>query len=197
MIAHLNGKLTYVSPEAIVLETGGVGYWVQVAPATMGQLPQVGSTARIYTYLSVKEDSLTLYGFAHLEQRQMFELLLGVSGVGPKSALILVSAYPLQILANAIMQQDTAMLTKIPGIGTKLAQRICLELHEKMGLSSWGVEDRGASSPHVEEAIEGLLGLGYTQAEARRVVLAVSRQMGSEALLDDLLRAALKRLGSG
>lgn len=197
MIAHLNGRLTHVLPEAIVVEAGGVGYLVQVAPATLASLPAVGSPIRLFTYLSVKEDRLTLYGFSNLEQRQLFELLLGVSGVGPKSALALVSAFPLRTLANAIMQQDAAMLTKIPGIGAKLAQRVCLELHERVGLLAWSVEERGAASPHLDEAIEALLGLGFTQAEARRAALAAARQLGAEAALDDLLREALRRLGGG
>jgi Holliday junction DNA helicase RuvA len=189
--------LTHVSPEAIVVEAGGVGYLVHVAPATLAGLPRVGSPVWVYTYLNVKEDSLTLYGFTSLEQRQMFELLLGVSGVGPKSALTLVSSFPLRTLVNAITQQDTAVLTKIPGIGAKLAQRVCLELHEKVGLLSWSVEERGAGGAHVDEAIEALMSLGFTQAEARRAALAAARQLGTEAALEDLLREALKRLGGG
>lgn len=197
MIAHLSGRLTHVSPEAIVVEASGVGYLVHVAPAILASLPPVGSPLRLFTYLSVKEDSLTLYGFSNLEQRQLFELLLGVSGVGPKSALTLVNAFPLRTLANAIRQQDGAMLTKVPGIGAKLAQRICLELHEKVGLLAWSIEEQGVASPYTDEAIEALTALGFTLAEARRAARGAVRQLGAEAALDDIVREALRRLGRG
>jgi len=195
LIAHLQGKLSYVSQEAIVIEVNGVGYLVHVASATVASLPKVGSPVKLYTYLHVKESEMTLYGFTSAEQRQVFELLLSVSGVGPKMAAALVSSLPLNTLVNAILQEDAVMLTQVPGIGAKLAQRVCLELHEKIATIPWSMEDREEGGLHVNEAVEALMGLGYTHAEARRAAVAAARQLGPEAALEEVIRAALKRLG--
>ncbi|HIE53341.1 MAG TPA: Holliday junction branch migration protein RuvA [Armatimonadetes bacterium] len=195
MIAQLNGKLSYVSEDIVVVDVGGVGYAVRVTPTIVSNLPKVGSPVRLYTYLQVKDDGLTLYGFNSTQQRELFELLLSVSGVGPKVAQSIVSALPLNTLLNALLREDVVMLTQIPGVGAKLAQRLAMELSEKVGQLSWHVEEREVGGVLVEEATEALLGLGYTPTEAKRAASGAVRRLGAEATLEAVIREALRRLG--
>ena len=162
MIARLRGKPVARRAEGLVLDVGGVGYLVQATPSALRKAEGEDEVA-LETYLHVREDALQLYGFAEAAERELFELLLGVSGVGPKVALEIVSGSPPADLRRAIVLDDTARFEAIPGIGRKTAQRVVLELKEKLGA---GVPETGAAAaPHVV-ARDALVELGYSVVDA-------------------------------
>ncbi len=144
MIAHLNGRLTNLSEDSVVVECAGVGYRVHVAPPTLARLPEVGGTLRLPTWLAVREDAMTLYGFSSDEERELFEVLLAVNGVGPKVAQNLVASLAPARLVEAIGRGDEASLTQVTGVGKKLAQRIVVELSDKIGAMTFS---RGEEHP--------------------------------------------------
>lgn len=137
MIAHLNGELANVEADYVVIDVGGVGYKVYAPLSVISMMPQVGSKVKLLTYTHVKEDSITLYGFVEAEERNMFELLLTVSGVGPKVALNILSVLPVESIVEAISRDDSVMLNRVPGVGNKMSQRIALELREKITNLAW------------------------------------------------------------
>jgi Holliday junction DNA helicase RuvA len=199
MIAHLSGKLVAMAEDHIIVDVNGVGYLVYVGSGTLAQLPPLGSPVRIHTYLTVQDSEMRLYGFTEALQREIFETLLSVSGIGPKMALTIVSSLPTNMLLRAITQEDIALLTEIPGVGTKLAQRIALELRERIAHLGWRTEaaPTDASRVVIEEVFEALLQLGFTQSEARRAATLAVRQWGEDATTETALKAALQKLGGG
>ena len=137
MIAYLQGILAAKSSEGIIIDVGGVGYFVQVSLKCLEVLPSVGESAQVYTYLQVKEDSLSLFGFTQTQEKEMFELLISVNGLGPKLALTILSTFePIQ-LARLVVAQDSAGVSKAQGVGKKIAQRICMELKDSFASVSW------------------------------------------------------------
>ena len=132
MIASLHGTLAFVGQDHAIVETGGVGYLVYAPRTVLGALPSVDEKVKLHTYLVVREDALTLFGFATVQQRALFEMLLGVSGVGPRVALNLISGVQPDELRAAVAQNDTARLARVPGIGKKSAERLVLELRGKL-----------------------------------------------------------------
>ena len=201
MFAYLQGKIAAKSANELILDVQGVGFELNCSMNTLTNVPQVGEDARLYTILNVKEDLMELYGFATLEEKQMFTRLTSVSGVGPKTALQMLSSMPLKDLTLAIMTGDTAVLARAQGIGKKTAQRIALELKEKVGELevdglSFTAGEAAAASPtgNVNEAIQGLLSLGYTAQEAARAVKQVSDQSNDPA---ELIRLALRGMSTG
>ena len=201
MFAYLQGKIAAKSANELILDVQGVGFELNCSMNTLTNVPQVGEDARLYTILNVKEDLMELYGFATLEEKQMFTRLTSVSGVGPKTALQMLSSMPLKDLTLAIMTGDTAVLARAQGIGKKTAQRIALELKEKVseldvdGLSFTAGEAEAASpTGNVNEAIQGLLSLGYTAQEAARAVKQVSDQSNDPA---ELIMLALRGMSTG
>lgn len=196
MIAHLNGRLTLLREDRVVVECGGVGYQVMVAPATLARLPEVGEPVRLPTYLSVREDAMVLFGFGSDEEKDLFELLLQVNGVGPKVAQNLVAQMPPRDLVTAIAAGDETRLTAVPGVGKKLAQRMLVELTDKIAQRGWSVAaaDGGGA---VGEVIEALVGLGFTAAEARQAARLAAKKLGEEASLEDMIRAALRQVNEG
>jgi Holliday junction DNA helicase RuvA len=147
------------------------------------------------TYLAVREDALTLYGFVEDDERTLFETLLTVTGVGPKVAQNLVAALPPQRLVEAVGRGDEAQLTAVPGVGKKLAQRLILELADKIGQRSWTMS-APADAP-LNDVLEALAGLGFTAVEARRAARAARQRLGEGAALEELIRYALRQLGTG
>lgn len=177
----------------LVVDVGGVGYLVHVPSGELARLPARGEEAVLHTSLQVREDSMTLYGFGDAESRDLFETLLATSGVGPKLALAALSTHPARALAHAIADGDVDALVLIPGVGKKLAQRILLELKEKLG--GFAAElPSGAASPTESsarsEARLALIELGYTPSEAHGALSAVDVDGDAAALL----RAALREL---
>ncbi len=189
MIAHLTGKLTDKDPSEAVVECGGIGYGIFIPVSTFSQLPQVGSEITLHTYQYVREDTLTLYGFTTLSEKRLFSQLLGVSGIGPKVALAILSVSSVADIKNAIATSDTAFISSVPGIGTKTAERVVVDLKDKMGATTAEATSGGSH----EVVIEALVGLGYSNKESRRAVHAAA-QTASET--DDILRHALKELAA-
>ena len=185
MISYIKGTLERRGESDIIVETGGIGYRIFVSPATLAKLPQTGETVQIFTYFSVKEDGMSLYGFAAREEQEMFEKLLLVSGVGPKGALGFLSVLKPSEIVMAILSDDVKTLSKAPGIGRKTAQRVILDLKDK-----FKTED-AVSSFEGTEAIDVMAALGYSRSEAAQAVNAVAAE---GMTTEDILKAALKRM---
>jgi holliday junction DNA helicase RuvA len=187
MIARLRGKAVASTVDGLVLDVGGVGYLVAATPSAV-RMADGAPEVTVETYLHVREDTLQLYGFADRSERELFVQLLTVNGVGPKVALAIVSGSPAEDLRRAIMREDAARFQAIPGIGKKTADRIVLELKEKMGGGEAAVHDVGSSSPHLV-ARDALVELGYSVADAERALAEVDPDLPPE----ERVRLALKQ----
>lgn len=178
MIAQLSGKVVRTEANSVVLDVNGVGYQVFVPIGTLSKLGEVDNKATLITHLIVREDELTLYGFEDKAQLHAFKLLIGVTGVGPKVALAMLSTLSTGELAIALAASDTKMITRVPGVGPKLASRLCMELADKFSGWAGGTgEDFTATGSAAtvknaacEDAVEALVGLGYSRADSRKAV---------------------------
>lgn len=197
MIAHLQGTIASRGLDHVVVDVAGVGYHLLVSLQTLAALPAVGATARVLTYLHVREDALTLFGFASEDERHAFHLCLAVQGIGPKLAMSILSTVEPTELERAIAAQDHARLTKIPGIGKKTAERIVLELKDKMHprpLMVAGQKNAAASIGDVESSvISALMNLGYRAPEAERATRD-AKAHHAQGSVEQLLKEALRRL---
>ncbi len=196
MIASLRGNLLAVGADYAVIEAGGVGYQVWAPRGVLQGLPPVGEEARLHTYLLVREDALLLYGFASIAERSFFELLLTVTGVGPRVALSLLSAVPLDQLQIAIAGENAALLSQVPGIGKKTAARLILELKPKIDLQNVAPVLAAATPSTARanvEVQEVLQSLGYSAAEAQAAVAALPSDAPPE--LEERIRLALRYFG--
>ena len=194
MYAYLKGVVADKGANELVLDVGGVGYLLSCSMTTLQETPSIGETMKAYTYFSVREDAMELFGFATPEEKSMFLRLLSVSGVGPKLALSILGAMPLRDLTLAIVTGDAAARSRAPGVGKKTAQRIALELKEKVTESDLEAAPAAASLPPAQEdaaaeALAALQALGYTPAEAARAVSLVRGQSDSA---NELVRLALR-----
>jgi Holliday junction DNA helicase RuvA len=189
VIARLEGVLASKQPGEVVLDLGGVGYEVRVPLTTFLQLPDEGKTVRLRVHTHVREDALQLYGFASELERVVFRLLLGISGLGPRSALAILSGLPAERLLGAIRSGDVRALVAIPGVGKKTAERIVVELRDKLAQ----VDAATAESPSdVEQATaSALLNLGYPQAQAERAARRALENL-PDASLELAIREALR-----
>ncbi|MBN3033331.1 MAG: Holliday junction branch migration protein RuvA [Candidatus Saganbacteria bacterium] len=195
MIAHLRGRLEHIGPHQVVIDVGNVGYQVKVASSALNRLPPLGQEVTLFTIQVVREDDISLYGFLNKEERALFALFLSVSGVGPKTALAVISGFSLDRLTGAVAQGDTALLASIPGIGRKTAERIVLELKEKIGKlyavqpAALGAGLKGDKTL-VSDAISALIALGYSPREARETItkLNVDNADSVEAVLKEALK---------
>jgi Holliday junction DNA helicase RuvA len=204
MIASVSGTVAAVAPDSVVVEVGGIGIAVQCTPATIAGL-RVGELARLATSLVVREDSLTLYGFADEDERQTFQLLQTASGVGPRLAQAMLAVHSPDALRAAVATGDEKTLTAVPGIGKKGAQKLLLELKDRLGAPAGTPPGRGplvrGPAPWQEQLQAALVGLGYSAREAEEAVAAVTPQAeaeqsgGREPQTGALLRAALQSLG--
>ncbi len=191
MIARLRGRPVALDAEGLVVEVGGVGYRVLATPAAL-RAADGAEEVVLDTHLHVREDALQLFGFASVEERRLFEQLLAVSGVGPKVALAIVSAYAPADLRRALAAGDAALFETIPGIGRKLAQRVVLELREKIGegpIAAGGLPAGTAGEAHLA-AREALVELGFTVAEAEQRLAAVDPALEPAERVREALRAA-------
>ena len=198
MYAYLNGKVAEKGPNSLVIDVNGVGYLLSVSMNTLQETPPVGESMKVYTVLSVREDAMELFGFATQEEKRMFSRLLAVSGIGPKVALSILGSMPLRDLTLAIVTGDITALSRAPGVGKKTAQRIALELKEKVDesdLTASAAVPSGSFSPVQEdaaqEALAALQSLGYTAAEAAK---AVSQVRGQSDSANELVRLALRNM---
>lgn len=197
MIASVRGVVAAVSPDGAVIEVGGVGLAVQCAPGTLAGL-RPGAEARLATSLVVREDSLTLYGFADDEEKQLFELLQTASGVGPRLAQAVLAVHSPETVRRAIASGDTATLTRVPGIGKKGAERLVLELRDRIGPVAVGTDQSAGVlvGAWQEQVRQGLIGLGWTAAQADQAVAAVAETVdGATPPVPVLLKQAIRLLG--
>ena len=184
MIGSINGKITLKTEKYVIVETNGVGYKINVSPDTISKI-KVDSML-FWTHLHVREDALDLYGFLDRKELEFFEMLIGVSGIGPKGALTILSVAPIEILKKAIGTGDTSYLTKISGIGRKTAEKIVIELRDKMGK-----ENESGSLGQEVDIMEALKSLGYSQNEVREAL----KKITGEIDLNTKIKEALKILG--
>jgi Holliday junction DNA helicase RuvA len=195
MIASIRGKLIFVGIDHCVVETGGVGFLIHAPRNVLGALGEIGSQVLLYTHLHIREDLLALYGFASTDQRHLFETLLGVTGIGPKVALSLLSAAPSDELRATIATGDTTRLSRVPGIGKKTAERLVLELRGKLDIK--GLPAPSAATPALmqlnNELAEMLVSLGFSAAEASAAIAALPADAPPE--LEERLRLALRYFG--
>jgi holliday junction DNA helicase RuvA len=198
MIGSLSGLLAFRSPPHLLLEVGGVGYEVEAPMSTFYSLPPVGQTTRLLTHLVVREDAHVLYGFATLQERALFRSLLKVSGVGPRIALAILSGVTAAAFAQAVRSEDTGSLTRIPGVGRKIAERLIVEMRDRLedpGLLAT-VAVLGADAQRLQpgaqaEAYSALVALGYKPLEATRLLKGLGRD--SDTLpTEELIRRALQ-----
>ena len=187
MIAMLRGALVEKGIDHVLVDVGGVGYRVAVSLSTLAALPAVGHTATLHTELIVREDSLSLVGFATVDERAAFDLVTGVQGIGPKLALSILSTLEPHQLAAAVRAGDPARLTRIPGIGKKTAERLVLELRDRLPVA---VALTKAGTTPGSDVLNALMGLGYNDREAQAAV----KQLPPDLALTDAIRQALKLL---
>jgi len=200
MFAYIKGKIEYKGKDFIILESNGIGYKIFTSAAVIETSGAIGSEAKIYTYLHVREDNISLYGFLTLEEIKMFEHLISVTGVGPKVAVSIMSVVTPSKFSLAIITDDPKTFTKAPGVGPKLAQRIILELKDKIKkeqgeFKNVAQEDDSVqldrSDTKVQEAIAALMVLGYTPLEASKAVSAV---YSDKLDIETIIRNSLKEL---
>lgn len=199
MIAHIKGILINKSPDWVVIDVNGVGYKLIVSLGTFSHLPEVGENILLHTYTYVREDALQLYGFFDLEEKKIFQLLIGVSKIGPRLARNILSGLPAKELAQAISAGNVAAISAVPGVGRKTAERMIIELQDKVGAVSGEVSDTfkpSVKSAQEIDAVSALLNLGYKQQAAQKIVKQVLAEQ-EEISLDKLIKEALRRLGSG
>lgn len=201
MISYIKGPLTEIDEDMIVVEAGSVGYNIRVPLSVIEGLPGIGREVQIYTYLQVREDAMSLYGFLTRQDLKMFRLLLGVSGIGPKGALGLLSAMRPDDLRLAVISGDAKAISRAPGIGSKTAQRLILDLKDKISVDQILTVPRQAAGGRGEtaglgdggrEAVEALIALGYSPAEATRAVSKV--EITEDMTGEDVLKASLRHL---
>lgn len=199
MIASVRGQVLALGPQGAVLELGGLGLSVQCTPGTLARL-RIGEPARLATSLVVREDSLTLFGFADDDERSLFELLQTANGVGPRLAQAMLAIHPPREIRRAIATADVSALTRVPGVGKKGAEKLIVELRDRIGSLSDDVPGAGQapgtpSAPWRDQLRQALVGLGWSQREAEEAVAAIEPDAGADVELAVLLRQALGVLG--
>ena len=196
MIYSVRGKLTHIENNLAVVECAGVGYAVRTSAVTISRLPEMGEETTLYTYLHISENSIDLFGFADQGELNCFKMLLGVTRVGPRAALSVLSSVPAEQFALAVASGDAKTLSRAPGLGMKTAQRIILELKDKIskeqaaaGISMPEIPLMSSSS-NASEAINALVVLGYTQSEATGVIT----KLDPELSVEDMIKQGLQKL---
>ncbi len=202
MFSYIKGELTEVNPDHIVLEAGGIGYMIYVPTLALEYLPETGNEVKIYTYLYFREDLVVLYGFLSREDLEVFKLLIAISGIGPKAAVGILSAMSAEDLQFAVISQDAKAIAKAPGIGSKTAQRVILELKDKLSfeevLENKLEKGTGAAAPAAgtgtvkNEAVMALTALGYSSSESLKAVSKVD--ITPEMNVEEVLKQALKHM---
>jgi Holliday junction DNA helicase RuvA len=192
MIAQLSGSIVEKLPGAVIVDVGGVGWEVAMSTASLAALPAEGDVVTIPTHLQVREDGMALFGFGSLREKALFALLIGVSGIGPKVALATLSALSPQALEEAIAREDAALIATTPGVGKKTAQRIIVELKDRIDLPDLGAAPTAVAVDAYSEATDALVGMGFSRAEAAQ---ALADYAGGQGGAEDLVKYGLKRLG--
>lgn len=201
MFSYIKGSLEEQNTDSVVVENNGIGYFLFVPISQMKLMPQIGSEVKLYTYMQVKEDGIVLFGFADTDSLDIFKQLLGVSGVGPKGALGILSVLTPNELRTAILTQDAKSISKAPGIGAKTAQRIIIDLKDKVSIDDIALAEDDMPATDVtgditaakHEAIEALVALGYSSKEAKEALSKV--ETDNSFAVEDYLKMALKFMG--
>lgn len=199
MIYQLTGILDGVEQNNIVVDVNGVGYKVSIPTSAADKLPKKGEKIRIFTYQVVREDAMELYGFLRKEERGLFSMLLSVSGIGPKSALALLSGIKMEDLVVAIAKGSVDLITTVPGIGLKTAQRLIIELKEKVA-KAYAISGSGslrglpAEEPAITDAIAALMTLGYSPKEAREAIMRSGIDLTKVKGTEEIIKQSLKAL---
>ncbi|MCC7220513.1 MAG: Holliday junction branch migration protein RuvA [Candidatus Contendobacter sp.] len=202
MIGRLRGLLAWKQPPALMIDAHGVGYELEASLTTFQTLPEVGAEITLHTHLVVREDAHTLYGFAHLAERALFRELIRVSGVGPRLALLILSGMSVELFGRCVRDGDAASLTRLPGIGKKTAERLIIELRDRIGGLSGDSATVGLAGGLIvapearpaDDAISALVSLGYKLPEASRMVQSLETDgLSSEAIIRLALQAQVRR----
>ena len=193
MIAHLRGKLLYKHPGQAIVEAAGVGYDVTISVPTFTALPSVGAEAALHIHTQVSDDQIALFGFLDREEKRLFERLITVGGVGPKLAIKMLSGLSAEHTVQAIRAQDHAQLTRIPGVGKKLAERLVVELKDKLDDFAVAPAQPSVQGPAVDDVLSALTNLGYQRAGAEKAIeQAIAKDKALAGDFDGLFRAVLK-----
>lgn len=193
MIAHLRGKLIHKEPGQAIVEAAGVGYDVTISVPTFTALPPEGTEASLHIHTQVSEDQIALFGFLEREEKRLFERLITVSGVGPKLAIKMLSGLSPDRTVQAIRGQDHAQLTRIPGVGKKLAERLVVELKDKLDDFAVAPSRTAVAGPAVDDVLSALVNLGYQRPAAEKAIeQAITKDKALSADFDGLFRGALK-----
>lgn len=198
MYSYMKGELVEILDDTIVLEVNDIGYQIHIPASMIDNFTGTGQKVKIYTYLLVKEDAMKLYGFLTKDDLNIFKLILGVSGIGPKGALAILSVMTPDDLRFAVLGEDAKIIAKAPGIGNKTAQRLILELKDKLNLEdafeakTTNVQEKSAGSGVKSEAVQALKALGYSSTEALKAVNGVN--FTEEITVEEVLKAALKQM---
>jgi Holliday junction DNA helicase RuvA len=195
MIARLAGRLVESGIDQLVIDVGGVGYLVQASARTLAAVGPVGEAATLFTEMQVREDAITLFGFASSGERDWFRLLTSVQGVGGRVALSILSVLDAAELSRAVAAGDKAMVARANGVGPKLAMRIVNELKDKIGAVAIGPAGAPVAKGANADAVSALANLGFRAGEASAAVAAAAQELGESASLDALVRLALKKVG--
>lgn len=190
MIGFLEGTVFFTGEKFAIISVGGIGYKVFAGPDTLARLPAKDVTVRLWTHQHVREDELDLYGFLHYPELELFEMLIAISGIGPKGALGILGIAPVDTLKKAIAAGDTSYLTRVSGIGKKIAEKVVLELKDKM--AGHGVMVDAPELKTEADSLDALVSLGYSQREAREALAAVPAEIQG---VEKRVGEALKRIG--
>jgi len=195
MIAHLRGEPVLTGDRWVVIDVGGIGYQIFVTQPALHLLAHTKQPVKLFTYMAVREDAITLFGFMHQSELEMFRILIGVSGIGPQTALNLLSQIGIEEFAMAILNEDERALTRISGIGAKSAKRLILELRDKMKKVSQTIVsgDLGRAGPAVHDAVSALVSLGFAEKESRDAVNDAARALKSPTV-QEIIKAALVKM---
>jgi len=203
MIAYIKGPIAYVTDQSVVVDANGVGYLIHISASTLNRLPPRGAEVQIFTYMQSNENGQSLHGFLTQEEVRLFTLLISVSGIGPKVASQILSAMSPSQVIIAIVADDAAALSKAPGVGKKTAQRVLLELRDKIKTTDSGESSRGMEQTFIglgtdkrsekQDAMDALLALGYGRTEAMQSVLEAAEE---DMTADQIIRLALKKLAN-
>lgn len=202
MISYIKGRLADIFADRVILENQGIGYEILVPGSLTGRMPLIGEEVQLHTYLYVREDALMLYGFFKREDLEIFKLLIGVSGIGPKGALAILSVITPSQLRLAVAVEDAKAITAAPGIGLKTAKKLIIELKDKLKTETEGADMNAVGATEIparesangQDAIEALAALGYGRSEAAAAVRKAAEKLPQEADVESLLKHALTDL---
>ncbi len=196
MFSYLQGKIAEKSPTELVIDVNGVGYLLNISLSTFEKLSIIQNTVKVFTYLHVREDALQLFGFATESERNMFKMLISITGIGPKMAQGILSGMNAEELKTLIQHGNIAALTSIQGIGKKTAERLVVELRDKIGKTELGTIDQSLSVPQIkmrEDALNALISLGYSRSTAEQVIRQILKETSStEITTEEIIKYALR-----